>query len=64
MPGKGVGEEVMPKNLQSEKRAFDKRAVAREKVIVQRNSPESDGVRTAMLMTRSRSARNQFLPSN
>jgi|EndMetStandDraft_7_1072992.scaffolds.fasta_scaffold1318435_2 hypothetical protein len=34
MPGKGVGEEVMPKNLQSEKRAFDKRAVAREKVIV------------------------------
>lgn len=34
MPGKGVGKEVVPKNLQREKRAFDKRAVPREKVIV------------------------------
>ena len=34
MSGKGIGKEVMPKNLEREKRAFDKRAVTREKVIV------------------------------
>ena len=34
MSGKGIGKEVMPKNLQHEERAFDKRTVARKKFIV------------------------------
>ena len=34
MRGKGIGKEVMPKNLHHEKRAFDERAVAREKIII------------------------------
>ena len=34
MSGEGVGKEVVSKNLQHEKRAFDERTVACEKIIV------------------------------
>ena len=34
MSGEGIGKEVMPKNLQHEERALNKRAVAREKIVI------------------------------